>query len=98
MRSLVPGAGDEGFCWGLVGGRRVGWSGDVLCSGFQAVDFTGAECVPRTRSPLVSGFRLCREGGSISPLCPDERSCCRIWRAHLLFYLPIQPTAKDIAI
>lgn len=28
----------------------------VLCSGFQAMDFAGAECVPRTRSMVVSGL------------------------------------------
>lgn len=48
--------------------RGGGRGGDVLCSGFQAVDFTGAECVPRTRSVVVSGFRLCR-GGLVSQFC-----------------------------
>lgn len=69
MCGFVPGAGDEGF-WlvgkGVSGG--VSWGGgvlegreDVLCSGFQAMDFAGAECVPRTRSVVDSGFSLKRK-------------------------------------
>lgn len=67
MCGFVPGAGDKGF-WllgrgvsetdGKAGGEGSG--GGVLYSGFQAMDFTGAACAPRTRSVVVSGFRLHR--------------------------------------